>query len=265
MLSEASVLEGVSDEVTLTFGLLVLVVVAVAYVFGILGRNPFGLSNQEIHPSQRRHVEETREQLRQEDARTAHQGQGRERADQRLRSTRNISPDERCPICLENLRYMVETNCGHIFCTPCIFAYYNHGSWIGAMNCPVCRQQITIMFPGFTHEEDVSDEGTTYENQIRAYNRRFSGEPRTVWEYLMDFPVLARHLLRELFTVQGLVWMFRARVLLYLSLVVLYLISPLDLIPESVAGIVGLLDDIVIVLVVCVYVTVLYRQNIAGQ
>ena len=30
-------------------------------------------------------------------------------------------PNRDCPICLEEVKYAVETNCGHIYCGACIF------------------------------------------------------------------------------------------------------------------------------------------------
>ena len=81
----------------------------------------------------------------------------------------------------------------------------------------------------------------------------------------MDFPVLLRHMFRQLFTVDGMVWMFRLRVILYLTLVALYVVSPFDLIPESAAGVLGFMDDIILLIVVLIYLTVLYRSYVSQQ
>ena len=50
-----------------------------------------------------------------------------------------------------------------------------------------------------------------------------------------------------------------------LSLLVIYLLSPFDIIPESVFGILGYIDDLMIVLIVVVYVSFLYRATLTER
>lgn len=45
----------------------------------------------------------------------------------------------------------------------------------------------------------------------------------------------------------------------------MYLISPLDMIPEAVFGILGLLDDMFVVFLLAIYVTVIYRRFLATR
>lgn len=52
------------------------------------------------------------------------------------------------------------------------------------------------------------------------------------------------------------------RTILVVVLVMAYLLSPYDLIPESVFGIVGLLDDVVFVLFALVVLAALFREFI---
>ena len=84
-------------------------------------------------------------------------------------------------------------------------------------------------------------------------------------DYLYDMPTLLRHLMQELFSVNGLVWMFRIRIILCLFAALLYLLLPFDLLPEAVFGILGYLDDILVVLLLTVYVTVIYRNFVANR
>ena len=81
----------------------------------------------------------------------------------------------------------------------------------------------------------------------------------------MDFPVLARHMFRNFFTVTGLVYMLRLRIVVYLLIVLLYILSPFDIIPESVLGLLGFVDDIIIAAVILLYLTVLFRQSLANS
>ena len=113
------------------------------------------------------------------------------------------------------------------------------------------------------------------------YNQRMSGQPRPVssptsfkkyhrsfnfslqlLHYVYDIPVIVSHVWRLLFTVQGVLLLYRLHILLLLLLLLLYLLSPLDLVPESVFGVMGLLDDLVILVAVFSYVSLLYRNYI---
>lgn len=84
-------------------------------------------------------------------------------------------------------------------------------------------------------------------------------------DYLYDLPALLRHLLREFFSVGGLVIMFRARIVLCVVAIIVYLVSPLDILPEAVLGLLGLLDDLFVLLLVLVYMTIIYRQVVAQR
>lgn len=84
-------------------------------------------------------------------------------------------------------------------------------------------------------------------------------------DYLWDLPTLLRHAGSEFFSVGGIMYMFRLRILLCFVAAVMYLISPLDMIPEAVFGILGLLDDMFVVLLLAIYVTVIYRRFLATR
>ena len=84
-------------------------------------------------------------------------------------------------------------------------------------------------------------------------------------EYLIDLPTLLRHCISEVFSLGGLIWMFRLRVLLCCLFALLYLISPLDILPEAVFGFFGLLDDIFVVLLITIYISIIYRRLVAAR
>ncbi|CAK9162683.1 unnamed protein product [Ilex paraguariensis] len=52
----------------------------------------------------------------------------------------------------------------------------------------------------------------------------------------------------------------RARVYLAMVLSAIYVLSPVDIIPEGLFGIIGLLDDLIIVLICFLHVATLYRS-----
>ncbi|XP_044519471.1 E3 ubiquitin-protein ligase RNF170 isoform X2 [Gracilinanus agilis] len=135
--------------------------------------------------------------------------------------------DMSCPICLHQASLPIETNCGHLFCGTCIIAYWRYGSWLGAISCPICRQ--------------------------------------TIMERIMDLPTLLRHAFREMFSVGGLFWMFRIRILLCLLGAFFYLISPLDFVPEALFGILGFLDDFFVIFLLLIYISIMYREVITQR
>lgn len=83
--------------------------------------------------------------------------------------------------------------------------------------------------------------------------------------YLYDVPTLLRHLWRELFTIRGLVLIRRLHLILILVLIIVYLLSPLDLLPEAVFGVIGLLDDVIIIIGTLVYIAIVYRTFITER
>ncbi|TRY87951.1 hypothetical protein DNTS_005235 [Danionella cerebrum] len=128
--------------------------------------------------------------------------------------------------------------------------------------------QVTLIFPLFS-EAVVSDSTSDAQvepelvlNDITDYNRRFSGQPRSLADRLRDAPVLLRRAFSLLFSVSGLFWMFRLRVCVCVLVCVLYLLSPLDLVPEALLGVTGFIDDLLVLIMLALYITTLYRQLI---
>jgi len=176
-----------------------------------------------------------------------------------------------CAICLGQASLALETNCGHIYCGDCILEVWRRSNALQATSCPYCRQRITIVLPYFSQEERDTAEVEEIEarsrllQEVHTYNRRYSGEPRTLVETIRDLPVLLRHLVHHLLSGEGLHLAFQLRVAVLAAMWLLYLLSPLDLIPEAVFGLVGLLDDLVIFLLISMYLTFFFRQIMANM
>lgn len=79
-------------------------------------------------------------------------------------------------------------------------------------------------------------------------------------EWYHDAPTLMRHFLQDLFSPQGLLQLWRLRIIVMLICMLVYFLSPFDLLPEAVLGVFGLLDDLIIFLIIIIYCTVMYRQ-----
>uniref|UniRef100_A0A803YBR9 RING-type E3 ubiquitin transferase n=1 Tax=Meleagris gallopavo TaxID=9103 RepID=A0A803YBR9_MELGA len=161
-----------------------------------------------------------------------------------------------CAICLSvNI-------CNLCLSGSCIIAYWRYGSWLGAIRCPICRQTVTLFLPLFSEDQQGA---TQVLQDVNDYNRRFSGQPRSIMERIMDLPTLLRHAFREMFSVGGLFWMFRIRIFLCLFGAFLYLASPLDFLPEALFGILGFLDDFFVIFLLLIYISIMYREVVTQR
>ena len=84
-----------------------------------------------------------------------------------------------------------------------------------------------------------------------------------VSEYIYHIPVLIPHIIRQLFTIQSLAWTYRIRVMLIFFTVIAYVLSPLDILPESVLGFLGFFDDFFIILCAALYIIIVYREYLS--
>ncbi|KAF2982623.1 hypothetical protein EK904_010250 [Melospiza melodia maxima] len=157
-LDNDSVIEGVSDQVLVAVVLSFTFIAALVYT---LLRN----EHQNIHPENQELVRALRQQL-QTDQQDASAG-----------DRHRFYTDMSCPVCLQQATFPIETNCGHLFCGSCIIAYWRYGSWLGAIRCPICRQTVTLFLPLFG--EDQQGAAQVFQD-VNDYNRRFSGQPRSV-------------------------------------------------------------------------------------
>lgn len=250
-----SLVEGIGDDLVKV--LFTVLVIAVSIVCLMVWRrlNGSGNSNGGIHSENEELVEDVRELLRNDNQQ--HETLANDRPQRQHR-------DVTCPVCLCDAQYPVETNCGHIFCANCMVTYWNTGRWTGAVRCPSCRQQVTILLRCFSEAEQQTrtEERQRLVDSINLYNRRYSGQPLSWGEYIRDLPTILRHCFYDFFSLGGLIWMFRLRILVCFVVALLYLLSPLDVIPEVAFGLFGLLDDIFVVLLLAIYISIIYRRYV---
>ncbi|CAF4247011.1 unnamed protein product [Rotaria socialis] len=229
-----SMIEGISDD-TILLVLLTISLIGVSIYYSRRQRNTT------IHADNRQNVEAFRERTQQNS-----RADVTDETSSYIRRPRH----DTCPICLTDSSVLsVETNCGHLFCGQCIITYWKYQmNWMSGMHCPVCRQSITVLLRCFADDETTADNDIreTVITNVRDFNRRFSGAPRTFREYIYDIPVLIPHIIRQMFTVQNLAWTYRLRIILILFTVIAYVLSPLDILPESVLGFLGFFDDLLV-------------------
>ncbi|XP_072245947.1 E3 ubiquitin-protein ligase RNF170 [Leuresthes tenuis] len=176
-----------------------------------------------------------------------------------------------CPVCLQTARFPVQTNCGHLFCAPCLLTYWRHGSWLDAISCPLCRQKVSVLFNLFS-ESRSDQQSKEVLGEITDYNKRYSGAPRRVTDYLCDAPLLLQLLARGLGTMGGLVWLFLFRVALCCVGTMVSISSPpMDTVSSSsspmgtdpsLCGLLGALDDLVVVILILICVLNINQQMV---
>jgi len=182
--SQGTIVEGVGDEVLIGLASTLGLIALVSILYNTQGRP------RTIHPSQEENVQIVRDRLgfiREDGRDPTGSSEGPPLPDA---PPVTYSSDHRCPVCLTDTKFRTTTNCGHVFCAPCIVTYWRYGRWLGAVNCPVCRQQVTILFPNFSEEDGQLPEALQHRREINEYNRRYSGVPRTVSE--MKFAIVCK-------------------------------------------------------------------------
>ncbi|CAI0565877.1 unnamed protein product [Linum tenue] len=167
-----------------------------------------------------------------------------------------------CSICHGRFKVPCQANCSHWFCGDCIMLVWQHGSAVQACKCPLCRRSITLLVPGQAALRDRNDtEVSEVLVKVQRYNRLFGGETSGLIQRMQDLPFFIRRLFRELMDPQrSLPLVIRARVYIAVILSALYTLSPVDIIPEGILGIVGLLDDALILLLCFLHVAAIYRS-----
>ncbi|KAL9691364.1 hypothetical protein QQ045_011785 [Rhodiola kirilowii] len=170
--------------------------------------------------------------------------------------------DDCCSVCHGSFNIPCQANCSHWFCANCILLVWHHGSALQPCKCPLCRRNITLLIPSEpyarrNHDPEVVD---TLQ-KIERYNRLFGERGGGIFQRVQDLPFLLKRLLRELMDPQrSLPLVIRARVYIAIIVSFLYVISPIDIIPEGLFGVVGLLDDLIVVLTVFMHLAAVYRS-----
>ncbi|MBN3292935.1 RN170 ligase, partial [Polypterus senegalus] len=95
---------------------------------------------------------------------------------------------------------------------------------------------------------------------IGDYNKRFSGQPRPMSDYLYDMPLFLHLMLRGLFTMSGLIWIFCLRIVVCFFGAVLSLTLSVDVIPEPFCWVLGAVDDLVVVFLVLACMINIHQQ-----
>ncbi|XP_034271092.1 E3 ubiquitin-protein ligase RNF170-like [Pantherophis guttatus] len=170
---------------------------------------------------------------------------------ERLQQWQQCYPsDLSCPICLQTANFPAETNCGHVFCGYCLIEYWKHGSWLSAINCPLCRQKVVSLYTSSENQPDKKNKQTFYD--IRTYNKRFSGQPQSFIDHLYDMPLLLPVILRGIFTLAALMWVFLFRVVICLLGTIMCMNCPPEGMPEPLCRNLQTADNVAVVILLLI-------------
>lgn len=164
-----------------------------------------------------------------------------------------------CSICHDAFTLPCQANCAHWFCGDCILGVWQHTSALQPCKCPICRRPINLLIPSdFAPRNDP--EAQRVLQQISNYNRLHGGGSVGILQRLRDMPLLLRRMLQDLMDPQrALPFVNRTRVIVYLLLMAFYVLSPLDILPEGILGLVGLMDDFLVMILVLFHLAAMYR------
>lgn len=167
-----------------------------------------------------------------------------------------------CSVCHEGFNIPFQANCSHWFCGNCILRVWQHDSVLQPCKCPLCRRQITLLVPAGASQRQCNDpEVSAIVGRVERYNRLFGRCDSSLFQRMRDLPFLLRRLLRELMDPQrSLPLLIRARVYFAMLTSIIYIVSPVDIIPEGVVGILGLLDDFIIAFICFLHIAAIYRS-----
>lgn len=101
-------------------------------------------------------------------------------------------------------------------------------------------------------------------NRILDYNNRFSGQGRSFRQVFSDLPIMVSWMVDEILNGRGLMYICNFRIAVGFFIAITYAICPLDAIPESAFGMMGILDDIIFFIVFAIYATNIFRQRMAN-
>eukprot|EP00041_Stephanoeca_diplocostata_P033577 m.1114383 g.1114383 ORF g.1114383 m.1114383 type:complete len:175 (+) comp24366_c0_seq22:3441-3965(+) len=151
------------------------------------------------------------------------------------------------------MHFVLGVCCRHAFCAACFTSLYSRQH--GQLKCPICRARVSLILgrPVY-HAPD-----TTVRAVLQSYNERYSGAPRGWCEMFRESPVMIRERVQAMTLVETIRVLLTLRTAATLVFAVMYILSPIDLIPD-VLGPLGLVDDVGVFLFTQVFISEVFRN-----
>jgi uncharacterized membrane protein YkvA (DUF1232 family) len=161
--------------------------------------------------------------------------------------------NEICPICQDVLTDACETSCGHFFCGKCLIDYWNSLPSDAPKKCPLDRRVVTFVIPSYDQRQKVNqhhhipgrEQGGRLSQDIDAqlyrWNRILNNQAHPLYDVRENVHLL--HRFYEGSEEDNTIILNKFILFFVLLLVILYIISPMDLIPDTIP-VIGLLDEL---------------------
>jgi RING finger protein 170 len=120
------------------------------------------------------------------------------------------------------------------------------------IDCPLCRLPIMHLYGNFRLE---ADEDRDQQHKLDRYNSMHGGA-RSFSQVLFDAPYLLKRLVTS--SVRSGSMVMYLKFMLFIAVGISYILSPFDLLSESVFGLIGVCDDIVFILSILIYISMAY-------
>lgn len=154
-----------------------------------------------------------------------------------------------CAICLdEQINTPVASQCGHILCAKCWMSVGIRGEQ--RIDCPICRTKVTLLIPLYGQQQQQQRGGRRGggggdggdDDAVMTWIRNFNNAQcnRSLWAVLQEQYQLVQRGFRSTFA-------FKIAAFVSFLVVFLYLLSPVDIIPDAIP-LVGRLDDLFVVI-----------------
>jgi len=178
-----------------------------------------------------------------------------------------------CPICLCPFSHACTASCGHSYCGKCILSYWSSLGEDKPAICAVCRGSISHISPSFVIRSVIDEReknnnnnnnddknniahgesGTEIDRKLESYNLKFENTSRWVHQNLLNAVGLY-------YNFNNLSFIPKLTVIVMVILSLLYLLLPFDVLPESVFGVLGFLDDLFVLLLTIMLLGLYYRH-----
>jgi len=154
---------------------------------------------------------------------------------QKVRISPKIDTDH-CSICCCDIDKEVLSSCGHIFCGNCLIKFWESKKKMEKISCPLCRRDINVLVPSFVSKGSNSknQEHKSVVDSINHYNISCSSCPTTILQLCLGSPSSMKLFIESLPSRKGFGSVVKGFFgFLYTLAVLIYFVSPSEIIPES--------------------------------
>ena len=138
------------------------------------------------------------------------------------------------------------------------------------MNCPICRGEILILFINYSQDMITDSKTEEMTKEIDYYNYLYSKSHDSVFFHLIQLSSFLYYIPFQLknFVFQKKISLFALGKAIakafYVGFLILYILSPIDLIPEIIFGTIGFIDDFFVVILLVIMLSNTYYDYLVN-